>query len=191
MNSSWVKRIYRSKLLCSNLPLWSLCLILLANLEVKAEEKVLEFNEINNQLASDNASNTANRAIAATLKNQFTSAVVVNQIQPTRQTVSISAKDLLAQQNPVTRVTGVKVKQTDRGLEVILKTAAGGERLVPLILPEGNKLAIDLLDVTLALPTGNEFRKTNPAPGIKEVRLAKIDESSIRLTITGESNLGV
>jgi iron complex outermembrane receptor protein len=163
-------------------------LILLANLEVKAEEKVLKFNEINNQLASDNASNTANIAIAPTLKNQFTSAVVVNQIQKTRQTVSTSAKDLLAQQNPVTRVTGVEVKQTDRGLEVILKTAAGGERLVPLILPEGNKLAIDILDATLALSTGNKFRETNPTPGIQEVRLTKIDESSIRLTITGDKN---
>mgnify|MGYP003546441029 FL=1 len=188
MNSSWLKRIYRSKLLCLNLPLWSLCLILLANLEVKAEEKVLKFNEINKQLASDNASNTTNIAIAPTLKNQLTSAVVVNQIQKTHQTVSTSAKDLFAQQNPVTRVTGVEVKQTDRGLEVILKTAAGGERLVPLILPEGNKLAIDILDATLALPTGNKFRETNPTPGIQEVRLTKIDESSIRLTITGDKN---
>jgi hypothetical protein len=37
-----------------------------------------------------------------------------------------------------TRVTGVEVKQTPRGLELILKTVAGSERLVPLILPEGN-----------------------------------------------------
>ncbi|MEY2831537.1 MAG: hypothetical protein RLZZ574_795 [Cyanobacteriota bacterium] len=187
MKSNWLKRIYRSKLLCLNLPLWSLFLILSANLEVKAEQKSINVNDIDNQLARDNASNTANIAIAPALKNQFTSAVTGNQIQKTRQTVSTSAKDLLAQQNPVTRVTGVEVKQTDRGLEVILKTAAGGERLVPLILPEGNKLAIDLLDVTLALPTGNEFRETNPAPGIKSVTLTKIDESSIRLTIVGQT----
>jgi hypothetical protein len=47
--------------------------------------------------------------------------------------------DLLAQSNPITRVTGVEVKQTKKGLEVILKTAAGGQRLVPLILPEEKK----------------------------------------------------
>ncbi|MGL5836774.1 MAG: TonB-dependent siderophore receptor, partial [Waterburya sp.] len=88
----------------------------------------------------------------------------------------------------VTRVTGVEIKQTNSGLEVILQTAVGGQKLVPLILPQGNKLAIDLLDVTLALPTRNEFRETNPAPGIKSVTLTKIDESSIRLTITGKKN---
>jgi hypothetical protein len=59
-----MKRVYRSKLWCLNLPLWTLCWILLAHLEVKAEEKVLKFNEINNQLANDNASNTTNIAIA-------------------------------------------------------------------------------------------------------------------------------
>lgn len=38
----------------------------------------------------------------------------------------------------VTRVTGVEVIQTESGLELVLKTVAGSERLVPLILPEGN-----------------------------------------------------
>jgi iron complex outermembrane recepter protein len=87
----------------------------------------------------------------------------------------------------VTRVTGVEVKQTDKGLEVILKTSAGSQKLVPLILPEGNKLVIDLLDANLAFGIRNGVTKTNPAPGIKAVNLAKVDESSIRLTITGES----
>ncbi|MEN9568482.1 MAG: hypothetical protein RLZZ69_3678, partial [Cyanobacteriota bacterium] len=99
--------------------------------------------------------------------------------------LSTSARDLLAQQNNITRVTGVEVKQTDQGLEVILKTAAGNQKLVPLILPERNNLVVDILDATLALPTGNEFRKINPTPGIKSINLVKIDESSIRLTITG------
>jgi iron complex outermembrane recepter protein len=97
-----------------------------------------------------------------------------------------SAVDLLAQGN-LTRVTGVEVNQTNKGLEVILKTAVGGQRLVPLILPEGNTLAIDLLDATLGFSIRNGVTKTNPAPGIKAINLAKVDASSIRLTITGES----
>jgi iron complex outermembrane recepter protein len=95
-----------------------------------------------------------------------------------------NATDLLAQ--GVTRVTRVEVNQTNQGLEVILKTAAGGTKLVPLILPEGNKLVIDILDATLAFGIRNGVTKTNPTPGIKTVKLAKVDQSSIRLTITGE-----
>ena len=52
-----------------------------------------------------------------------------------------SASDLLAQNNP-TRVTGVEVVQTGSGLELILKTVAESDRLVPLILPEGNDLGV-------------------------------------------------
>jgi iron complex outermembrane recepter protein len=89
-------------------------------------------------------------------------------------------------QNNLTRVTGIEVNQTDKGLEVVLKTAAGGQRLVPLILPEGNNLVIDILDANLAFSIRNGVTKTNLAPGIKTVKLAKVDESSIRLTITGE-----
>jgi hypothetical protein len=44
------------------------------------------------------------------------------------------------EQGEITRVTGVKVNQTTKGLELILQTVAGSERLVPLILPKGNDL---------------------------------------------------
>ena len=94
------------------------------------------------------------------------------------------ATDLIAQ--GITEVTGVQLNQTDKGLEVILETAAGG-KLVPLILPEGNNLVIDILDATLALQTGSEFKETNPSPGINEIALTPVDASSIRLTIAGET----
>ena len=95
------------------------------------------------------------------------------------------ATDLIAQR--ITEVTGVQLNQTDKGLKVILKTAAGSERLVPLILPEGNSLAIDILDATLGFELRNGFTKTSPAPGIREVILTKVDDTSIRLTIIGKS----
>ena len=97
-----------------------------------------------------------------------------------------TAADLLAQGN-ITRVTGVEVIETANGLELILKTVAGSERLVPLILPEGNNLAIDILDATLALPTGNEFSQSNPAPGISEITVVTAEDNSIQVTIAGEN----
>ena len=131
--------------------------------------------------------------------------------QKSQGKITISAKDLLAQDirqgnevterqgdektekyvdkslivQGVTRVKGVKLNQTDRGLQIILETE--GKQLVPLILPEGNSVAIDILDATLALPTGNEYRETNPAPGISEIAINPVDATSIRLTITGEN----
>ena len=78
-----------------------------------------------------------------------------------------TAADLLAQ--GITRVTGVEVIQTESGLELILKTVAGSERLVPLILPEGNDLVIDILDATLAFSIRNGVTELNPALGISRI----------------------
>ena len=94
--------------------------------------------------------------------------------------------DLIAQKN-LTRVTRVEVIQTESGLELILKTAAGSERLVPLILPEGNDLVIDILDATLAFSIRNGVTELNPAPGISRITVNKADENSIRVRITGEN----
>jgi iron complex outermembrane recepter protein len=91
-----------------------------------------------------------------------------------------------SQQN-LTRVTEVEVKQTPRGLELILKTLAGSERLVPLILPEGNDLVIDILDATLAFSIRNGVEELNPAEGINKITVNKVDESSIRVTISGQT----
>ena len=92
--------------------------------------------------------------------------------------------DLIAQ--GVTRVTGIEVIETDEGLELILKIA-GSERLVPLILPEGNDLVIDLLDATLAFSIRNGVTELNPAPGIRRVTVNNAEENSIRVRITGEN----
>jgi iron complex outermembrane recepter protein len=117
-----------------------------------------------------------------------------------RSKVSISARDLLTQpegrshnlaqnyQQTLTRVTGVEVKQTDRGLELILQTVAGSERLVPLILPEGNDLVIDILDATLAFAIRNGVEEVNPTEGINKITVNKIDDSSIRVRISGAKN---
>ena len=91
--------------------------------------------------------------------------------------------DLIAQ--GVTRVTGVEVIQTESGLELVLETVAGSERLVPLILPEGNDLVIDILDATLAFSIRNGVTELNPAPGISKITVNNAEENSIRVRITG------
>jgi iron complex outermembrane recepter protein len=154
-----VKQSYHSKFCWLNVYVLSIFGCFLFAQEAQAESKEAKFDRTNAQLS-------LKRSLDSSLK------------------ASTSARDLLAQQR-ITRVTGVEINQTDRGLELILKTAAGSQRLVPLILPEGNDLVIDLLDATLGFSIRNGVNNTNPAPGIKEVNLVKIDESSIRLTITG------
>ncbi|PSB09567.1 TonB-dependent siderophore receptor [Pleurocapsa sp. CCALA 161] len=109
---------------------------------------------------------------------------------PETKSYSISAQNLLAQETSpekLIRVTGVELKETAKGLELVFQTPTG-QKLVPLILPEGNNLIIDILDATLALPTGNNFRETNPAPGITEIKVVQIDDSNIQIVITGEKN---
>ncbi|MEM8779298.1 MAG: TonB-dependent siderophore receptor [Cyanobacteria bacterium P01_G01_bin.49] len=105
--------------------------------------------------------------------------------------ISSSAKDLFLKdtsiditQSNLTSITGIKIDRTNKGLKVILTTE--GQRLVPIIFPEGNNLVIDILDATLAPAIKDGFAKTNPAPGIKQVKLTKLDESIVRLTIAGE-----
>ena len=158
-------KLIRNSLICCHV---SFLLIAIAQNPVIASQtnKFLVQNEVNR------TNSRSSLTISTLTKNSY-------------QKVSISARDLLAQ-NKVTEVIGIQLDRTDKGLEIILETATG-EQLVPLILPEGNNLVIDLLDATLALPTGDEFKETNPIEGIAEVTITQIDETSIRLTITGES----
>ena len=94
-----------------------------------------------------------------------------------------TAADLIAQ--GVTRVTGVEVIQTESGLELVLETLAGSERLVPLILPEGNDLVIDILDATLAFSIRSGVTELNPAPGIDRITVNEADDNSVRVRIAG------
>jgi iron complex outermembrane recepter protein len=163
-----MKQRYHNKFLCLNIYFLSILGVFLLSQETRAESKKLVFNTNNNQLS-------LNRAISLKARHF---------VIASPQTTSTSAKDLLAQ-NTITRVTGVEIKQTDKGLELILKTVAGSERLVPLILPEGNDLVIEILDATLAFAIRKGVEQLNPAEGINKITVNKINESSIRVRISG------
>ena len=101
------------------------------------------------------------------------------------QYISNQTADLLAQN--VTRVTGVEVIQTENGLKLILETITGSERLIPLIVPKGNDLVIDILDAALAFSIRNGVTELNPAPGISMVTVNKAEGNSIQVRITGKN----
>ncbi|MCC5599901.1 TonB-dependent siderophore receptor [Nostoc favosum] len=102
-------------------------------------------------------------------------------------------KDLLSQsstpnaQSPV-QVTGVRVNNTETGIEVILETKEG-ERLKVISRNEGNILITDISNSQLALPNAKEFRSDNPVAGITAVTVTQVDANSIRVTVTGEAGV--
>ncbi len=101
------------------------------------------------------------------------------------------AKDLLAQdsrQNQVILVTGVRLKPTARGLEVILETPTS-DQLQTTTKREGKTFTAVISNAQLRLPSGNEFRQDNPASGITAVTVTNQDANSIQVTMTGEAGL--
>ncbi len=115
------------------------------------------------------------------------SLLTTTEVQASPKHQDTTASDLLVQNDSgnLAEVTGVELQETATGLQISLETKTG-QKLVPLILPEGNQLVIDILDTVLALPQGDKFLETNPIPGVREISLTTVDASSIRLTITGE-----
>jgi iron complex outermembrane recepter protein len=157
-----MKQGYCSKFCWLNIYILSIFGVFLFGQEARAESKKSHFNSFNTQLSLQRSLSSPPKA---------------------------STIDLLAQQNGITRVTGIELKQTPQGLEVILTTVAKSERLVPLILPEGKDLVIDILDATLAFSIRNGVEKLNPAEGINKITVNKVDESSIQVRISGANQL--
>ncbi|WP_414527693.1 TonB-dependent siderophore receptor [Nodularia chucula] len=97
-----------------------------------------------------------------------------------------TVKQWLAQ--GIIQVTGVKLGQTDKELEVILETT-GSDQLQPVSKSEGNNFIVDIPNSQLNLPSGSEFRQENPADGITAVTVTNIDANTIRVIVTGETSL--
>ncbi|ULP70940.1 Ferrichrome outer membrane transporter/phage receptor [Nodularia sphaerocarpa UHCC 0038] len=99
---------------------------------------------------------------------------------------AITVKQWLAQ--GIIQVTGVKLGQTDKELEVILETT-GSDQLQPVSKSEGNNFIVDIPNTQLNLPFVSEFRQENPADGITVVTVTNIDANTIRVIVTGETSL--
>jgi iron complex outermembrane receptor protein len=98
--------------------------------------------------------------------------------------VSVVAK----KQNDITQVTAIQLNPTPKGLEVILKTS--GDR--PLqIFPSSYRrtFVANITNTQLALPEGQSFRQENPVPGVAILSVTPQGANSIRVAVTGTSEL--
>ncbi len=97
-----------------------------------------------------------------------------------------SIKEWLTQAAPATnivRVTGVRLNQTQSGLEVILETA-GGEPLQGSTSTQENSLIVEIPNAQLQLTDG-QFRRENPVPEIAAVDVTALNANTVRVVVTG------
>jgi iron complex outermembrane receptor protein len=88
----------------------------------------------------------------------------------------------------ITEVTGVRLKDTPNGVEVILETPNG--KLGQIFTTRyGETFVADIITTRLRLPSGNTFRQENPAAGIREVQVSQINVNSIRVKVIGTSGI--
>ena len=86
-----------------------------------------------------------------------------------------------------TQVTGVSLKPTNNGVQVVLETQ-DGERPQIFTVNRGNSFVADITNTQLRLPEGKSFTQANPGPGIVSLAVTQLDANSIRVTVTGKSS---
>ena len=108
-----------------------------------------------------------------------------------RNQISINAVDLLVQQpnnNAIVQISEVKINPTDTGVEIILVTTEG-ENLQITTNSEGNSYIVEIPNAQLNSPDGQPFRAQKPIEGINEIVVANQNPNTIRLTVTGETEI--
>lgn len=100
-------------------------------------------------------------------------------------TMVLLASPAIAQ---VVEVTGVRVESTPSGLQIVLETI--GDR-VPQVFTSsfGETTIVDITNTQLRLTQGSSFRQENLAEGIAAIEVTSLDSNSIRLTVTGTSQM--
>ncbi len=87
-----------------------------------------------------------------------------------------------------TQITAVQVNKVNGGISVVLKTSTGDHPQV-FTTKIGKSLVADIINTQLHLANGQGFRQDNPAPGITSVEVKQLDPNSIRVIVTGDSNI--
>ena len=85
--------------------------------------------------------------------------------------------------NFLVEITGIEVRSTTKGIEIVLKTA-NGEILRGITSTQGNNLAIDIPNARLKLPE-EQFVRQNPAEGISAVTTTALGKNKIRVIVAG------
>lgn len=105
--------------------------------------------------------------------------------QPPSHPPSRTLADWVAQiEASLTQITGVRVEETEAGLQLVLETAEGD---LPALTTQtvGNALIADIPNAVLVLPDGNPFEQFAPAEGIALVSVTNEPEDRVRVAITG------
>jgi len=103
---------------------------------------------------------------------------------------SSSAAQLLAQNRNtlVTKITGIKVNTTDKGIEVILESP-NIEALKPVNKSQGNNFIVEIPNTVLSLGKQNSFNQKNPVAGISNISVTQTNANTVQLTVTGEKGV--
>ncbi|MEO0537512.1 MAG: TonB-dependent siderophore receptor [Cyanobacteria bacterium P01_A01_bin.123] len=81
----------------------------------------------------------------------------------------------------LTQITGVRVEETEAGLQVLLEIA-GGEVATPMTSVSGDAL---ILEIPNAVLTGEAFEQFEPAAGIALVQVSALPSDRVQVVITG------
>jgi iron complex outermembrane recepter protein len=110
-------------------------------------------------------------------------ATAESNLEPGEQPATTVSEWVAQLQQSRIRVTNVQVNAAADGLELVLETSA------PLNVPStsvvGNALIVDIPNVVLDLPEGDEVQQVNPAAGIALVNVAALPGDRVRVSITG------
>ncbi|WP_414586470.1 TonB-dependent siderophore receptor [Scytonema sp. PCC 10023] len=103
-----------------------------------------------------------------------------------------NVKEWLAQQeqsSQIIQVTGVRLNQTQSGLEIILKTSATSDKLQTSLKSEGNTLTAVITNAQLQLASGHSLRSEKPIAGITLLQVTNQNPNTVQVTVTGEQEL--
>lgn len=96
-----------------------------------------------------------------------------------------TVKDWMAQIEATrVQITGVRLEETETGLQVVLETAAG-TLATPTTTVADNVLTADVSNAVLSLPEGEVFEAANPVVGIEQVSVTSLPGDQVRVTVSG------
>ena len=101
--------------------------------------------------------------------------------------VRVFAQSNISIPSPAT-VTGVRLNQTDSGLEIFLETTSK-QPLSIVTSGYGKTFVANITNARLDLPEGNSFRQENPNAGIAVVSVTPQGNNGIRITAIGSEGL--
>jgi len=112
----------------------------------------------------------------------------VNKVEPPTTNVKKLAQ-ALTPQFPIV-VNGAQANPTENGVEIILQTTHA-EQLQIINRSAENNFIADIPNAQLLLPSGDAFTfsSQNPVEGITEILVINLDANTIRVTVTGETEL--